>query len=251
MKTQHENIDIVVIVEANSEKYVIIIEDKIDAPLHNDLKEYRRRVESAFGFKKDDEHIIPIVVKTGESAFLETLQKAHKAKYAIVEREDLLKFFKENEHLIQHPFLIDFRDSLQSMQDKVMSYRSLPIEQWTPNVDEDRSKDKSKDKMKRDYSGWYGFCRALYQRQDCPFKEWHEVSRRFNRTFISCEGKSHTDICNIIPACKRIFWHIESESKTLCLRIEMVDAGTKPKLSKEEQAEKKSNNNRCERPLKS
>ena len=117
---QDNNIDVLCIING---KYAILIEDKTGTKNHsNQLVRYLEDIKKR-SYKEED--IIPIYFKTEDQGdYSDVLDKGYK----LFLRSDFIDTL--NSYAGSNSILLDYRNYLQSISDKVESYKSLPIEQW-------------------------------------------------------------------------------------------------------------------------
>ncbi len=121
IQQQEEKID--VLCNINEKEYAILIEDKTNTRDHdNQLEIYFDKVKK-MGFR---EGIIPIYFKTGDQANYDDVRSKG---YKPFLRKDFLKIL--NNYNGNNIILTNYRDFLQSIQNKVDSYSSLKLIEWT------------------------------------------------------------------------------------------------------------------------
>lgn len=120
VKKQDNNIDVLCII---NEIYPILIEDKTGTKHHsNQLSRY---LEDIKGRNFDEDNIIPIYFKTEDQASYSNVEKNG---YQPFLREDFLSIL--NGYKGTNAILVDYRDHLQSITDKVESYKSIELSKW-------------------------------------------------------------------------------------------------------------------------
>lgn len=138
VRKQDNNIDVFCII---NKKYPIIIEDKIGSKSHsNQLARYLKDVKGR-GF--DENNIIPIYFKTEDQCDYSSIKKNG---YHPLLREEIIDIL--NKYNGANAILLDYRDHLQSITDKVESYKSKEITGW-------------------DRYSWVGFYRELQKQLGC------------------------------------------------------------------------------------
>lgn len=117
---QDNNIDVLCIING---KYAILIEDKTGTKNHsNQLVRYLEEVKKR-NFKEKD--ILPIYFKTeDQDDYTDVLA----AGYKLFLRANFIDTL--NSYAGSNAILTDYRDYLQSISDKVGSYKRLPLGQW-------------------------------------------------------------------------------------------------------------------------
>ena len=120
VRKQDKNIDVLCII---NNAYPIIIEDKTGTKNHsNQLSRYLEDVKGR-GF--EEKNIIPIYFKTEDQS---SYADVGKNGYRPFLREDILSIL--NGYDGTNAILIDYRNYLQSISDKVESYKSKEIHKW-------------------------------------------------------------------------------------------------------------------------
>lgn len=121
IKKQDKQIDVLCIL---NNKFALIIEDKTNTTNHSDqLNKYYNDVSQRGMYLKED--IIPIYFKTGDQCSYENIEDKG---YKVFHRIDFLKVL--NEYNGSNQILLDYREHLQSIQDRIVSYKTLPIKKW-------------------------------------------------------------------------------------------------------------------------
>lgn len=117
---QENNIDVLCVING---MYAILIEDKTGTKNHsNQLARYLEDVKKR-EYKEED--ILPIYFKTEDQGdYSDVLDNGYK----LFLRPDFLDTL--NSYTGSNSILLDYRDYLQSISDKVESYKSLPIDKW-------------------------------------------------------------------------------------------------------------------------
>ena len=120
IRKQDKNIDVLCIV---NKKYIVIIEDKTGTKNHsNQLQRYLDEIK---GRKYEDENIIPIYFKTeDQSDYWDVLANG----YEVFHRSDFLEVL--NSYTGRNSILIDYREQLQSISDRVDSYLTKCLDDW-------------------------------------------------------------------------------------------------------------------------
>ncbi len=138
VRKQDHNIDVLCVI---NNIYPILIEDKTGTINHsNQLARYLKEVKNR---KFNEKNIIPIYFKTEDQ---DNYSDILKNRYQPYLREDFLKVL--NTYKGKNSILIDYRYYLQSISDKVESYKSVEISKW-------------------DWYAWVGFYIELKKRLDC------------------------------------------------------------------------------------
>jgi len=120
VRKQDNNIDVLCII---NNTYPILIEDKTGTKNHsNQLKRYFEDVKER---NFDEKNIVPIYFKTEDQA---NYSDVVKNGYQPFLRADILSIL--NEYSGKNAILVDYRGYLQSISDKVESYKSIEISKW-------------------------------------------------------------------------------------------------------------------------
>jgi hypothetical protein len=119
---QYKNIDVLCVI---NDKYVIIIEDKINTKNHSDqLKRYFNIIKKDFS-----EYIImPVYFKTGDQS---NYKNVIENGYKIYNRKYFLNVLEDKNH--KNDILKDYTDYLQNIENEVNGYATLPIDNWCRN----------------------------------------------------------------------------------------------------------------------
>ena len=148
---QKFNIDIVLKIDIDDKKYVLVIEDKTHALDYNPLDEYIKSISK----DEDFENYIPLglFIKTGDQAsYLNVTSKS----YALFLRNDFISFFEKIASIEGHnDILNDFRKRLIYSHNSVNSFASLKIKDWH-------------------WDSWKGFYNFI--QKETKFKDWKYVS---------------------------------------------------------------------------
>jgi len=135
VRKQDNNIDVLCII---NNTYPILIEDKTGTKNHSNQLE--RYLEDIKGRSFDENNIIPIYFKTEDQACYSNVVKNG---YQPFLRADFLRILNAYKGI--NAILIDYRDYLQSISDKVESYKLKELSEW-------------------DWYAWIGFYLELQKR---------------------------------------------------------------------------------------
>lgn len=120
---QWKNIDIWV--EINNDT-ILIIEDKTNTSIHdNQLDRYRAIIEEEYKGKRNIQ--LFSYVKTGNEPKV-VLEEIKKKGYNTINRSQILAVLKT--YRGNNPIVLNYRDSLQSLEDATNSYKNTPINKW-------------------------------------------------------------------------------------------------------------------------
>ncbi len=132
IKQQFENIDILFIV---NNKYVIIIEDKVDTSNHSgQLSRYKQVVLQNKAIKgiPDNDHLeedlLCIYFKTGNQSRFDEVNKRQYFEYT---RKDFLNVLKACSTLESNNILHDYLSYLQTIEDKTNSFLDNKVSDWS------------------------------------------------------------------------------------------------------------------------
>lgn len=122
VKKQYKNIDVVVVINS---KYALLIEDKVHTKNHsNQLSRYAEILKEEFS--EDD--LTLIYLKTGDQS---NYRKIEEKGYKTFKRNEFLKLLNAGkEKGIENAIFIDFLNYLTKIDDSVMSFKTLPIDEW-------------------------------------------------------------------------------------------------------------------------
>ena len=196
---QYKYIDIAVKIETPSGNYAILIEDKVHADIYNNLEKYLSLLKKDETFR-DCIDFFPILIKTGDQF---SYDKALTANFRIFLRKDFLNFLSRyKDKCSDHPMLSDFYSHITSMEKEVQSFQNKPIGLWT-----------------REWNPWKGF--YSYLSQHTPFITWNYVANASGGFLCSrMDGDSVKELSEL----GLLYWQIESNKKSLCLKIGEVYA---------------------------
>lgn len=120
VRKQDKQIDVLCIV---NEMYPILIEDKTGTKNHSG--QLVRYLEEIKGRNYDEMNLLPIYFKThDQSDYTEVIKNGFQPFL----RNDFLKVL--NQYAGTNEILLDYRHHLQTIEDQVQSYKSLPANEW-------------------------------------------------------------------------------------------------------------------------
>jgi len=185
---QFKNIDVLAIL---NKEYAIIIEDKTNTGNHsNQLKRYLKIVErEGYNIKK----IIPIYFKTyDQSNYKDVLDK----NYNLFLRKDFLNILN-NYTEIKNNIFLEFKSHLQSIEDRVNSFKKYPIEEWN-------------------WYSWIGF--------------YKEIKSNMNTDYCDCDwayvpnkGGGFLGLWWNFREKDKYTLHLQFEQEKLCFKIRVDD----------------------------
>lgn len=128
VKKQDKHIDVQCIVNGET---VILIEDKTQTVQHSgQLERYKKALLDA---GVPGTQIIPFYVQTGDQS---DFGNAKQNGYIVFLRKDFLSFFRKHENIrrkINNQILENFVSHLTIIEERVQSFRNLPLPQWEWN----------------------------------------------------------------------------------------------------------------------
>ena len=187
---QHKNIDVLCII---NDEYAILIEDKTSTSHHsNQLTRYYAQVEG-MGFEPDN--ILSIYYKTEEQSCYKTVIRS---KFQPLLRDEILTIL--NTYSGGNQILVDYREHLGKISQKVLSFKTAPIETWTKH-------------------SWIGFYLELQKRLHSG--NWRYVANP-SGGFMGFWWNRQKD-----SDCEQ---YLQLEEKTLCYKIRVDDKDRRKKL---------------------
>ncbi len=194
-------IDIAVkITPPQGKPYALLIEDKVDASLHNDLAGYLQRLlDDAHFLDCPKTHFCSLFIKTRDESLCEIEHMLSAGESKPFLRQDFLAFFAENASLCQHALVRDFLERLRGFDAEANAWMSLPVKEWG-----ERGR------------AWQGF--YTYLSHHSPLRSWFVVNNA-SGGFLAARSEFLWDICEQFPGCDCIYWQIESDKQLLCLKI--------------------------------
>lgn len=124
VQRQYKNIDVLLHVEYKSEKYAIIVEDKVYSSEHdNQLERYKKLLAKDF----INEKIVCIYYKTGFQSNYEVVEAAG---YRIFGREQILELLGQYIDKITNNIFLDYYSYWKNYDDIAKSYKRLPLVEW-------------------------------------------------------------------------------------------------------------------------
>lgn len=186
---QYLRLDLAVRIETPSGNYALLIEDKVNAEIYNDLAQYRSILEKDEHFK-NCEFILPILIKTGDQC---SYIPAESAGFKTFLRKDFLNFLAPYRQQCKSNSILDnFYSHLSAVEEEVESFRNLPIGSWQ-------------------WNSWKGFYNYLSRRS--PFIVWHYVPNK-SGGFLCSRSEEHW-----LGDLGILYWQIEHDKKRLCLKL--------------------------------
>jgi len=193
------SIDVAAAIEFAGIRIGLLIEDKVDAAVYNDIDSYCERLKSIGDFS--GLRIYPVVVRTGD----ESNVVDGKVPYYL--REDFLNLFNQFRAEVEKSQLLsDFYRHISAVESEIKSYETLSLKNWH-------------------WSSWKGFYAALQRSGKVVQDRWSAVcgnGRGFLCAFPSWDGANA-----YIDGGMVIYWQFESDLRRLALKIMEVGENKK------------------------
>lgn len=192
---QIHQVDLAVRFVAAGKKHALMIEDKVNAKLYNDIERYRKSLAKEEDYA--DREIHPIVIRTGDESSLGTDKQI--ARFV---RTDFLELFDaHNEACASSEILSDFAEHLRMSEEDVQRYIKTPVDKW-------------------DWPCWIGFYNEVQKRFSQVPLNWQYVPNG-GGGFL-CLHPVWTD--NVWVNSLVFYWQMESDKKLLALKVMEVYA---------------------------
>lgn len=186
---QSHSIDVACRVVYGTNRYGILIEDKVSADVYNNIEVYRKRLANDVQFKECE--ILPTIVRTGDE------KEVFKKQYPFFLRKDFLDLFKQNPLFEQSQILSDFHAHMQLVENRVSAWQHLPIGKW-------------------EWDAWKGFFSALQRRGNVKQNRWTTVPRPGKESFL-CAFPAWDESVRLGPFY--LYWQVESDNRNLVLKV--------------------------------
>ena len=126
VKRQVSNIDILCTI---NDEFCVLIEDKVGSVAHSDqLVRYKQFMINDHKVTYAEDKIVAIYLQTHDQSNYKTVLKDG---FYPVFRKDLLDIFENEQQALNHSDIYsNFYDYLQSIENAVQSFKSLPVEKW-------------------------------------------------------------------------------------------------------------------------
>ena len=184
-KRQKEKID--VWAEVN-DKYLIIIEDKINGGQHSDqLTRYKEIAEEKWNGNNKEKPIC-IYLKTGNESE-KSFKTAEEKGYSIFNRKDFIDLFDKFEQ-IKNNIFVDFKDRMSQIEGLTNRYKTEKINEWK-------------------YFEWQGFYKEIETKIE-------------NKGWFYVDNPNGGFLCFLLTwglYCERYPIYIQLEEKKLCFKI--------------------------------
>lgn len=165
-KRQKQKID--VWAEVN-DKYLIIIEDKIDGGQHSDqLKRYKEIAEK-WCQEHNKEKPICIYLKTGNECKA-NLEKIEEKGYSIFSRKDFIDLFNRFGQ-IKNNIFVDFKERMLQIEEITNSYKNKKISEWK-------------------YFEWQGLYQVIEEKMGIGNWEYQKAMGRFWKYWFNIDGRA-------------------------------------------------------------
>ncbi len=183
------NIDVACKVVFGSNRYGILIEDKVAADVYNDIESYKRRLASDERFKECV--ILTVIVRTGDE------KEVFGSQYPYFLRRDFLALFGHDQRFGQSQILSDFHAHMQLVENHVSAWKRTSVVDW-------------------DWDAWKGFFSELQQRGNVKQRRWSMIAKRGREAFL-CAFPAWDDSIWLGPFV--LYWQIESDRRFLVLKV--------------------------------
>ena len=134
IRRQWMGIDIIAWITTNKKKYLIVIEDKLNANQHgNQLERYKKKVENHCKeeLTKKNDKLTPVYIylKTGNDS-LRIQKRVEDEGYRYIGRMDVLKVIRKRE--VENDVFNEFKSYLEEVEEETNSYKDLSkvISSW-------------------------------------------------------------------------------------------------------------------------
>lgn len=185
IKPQDGRADIICLI---NNQIALIIEDKVGTKAHgNQLENYKAHVRKKYGHP--EENIICAYIQTGDQC---EYKKVSDAGYVRILRKDLLEILETTTNTTSD-ILTGFTEKLRKKENKVQSYKTLPLEEWEEN-------------------SWIGFYTEL--RELLGTGHWDKVPNPAGGFFGFWWGKHRMENCQV---------YLQLEKNDLCLKISVTE----------------------------
>ena len=192
---QIHQVDLAVRFTVDGKMHALMIEDKVNAKLYNDIEGYKNSLAKEEVYA--DREIHPIVIRTGDESSLGTNKRI--ARFV---RADFLELFDaHSEACANSEILSDFSEHLRMSEEDIQRYLATPIDMW-------------------DWSCWIGFYNEMQKRFSQAPLNWQYVPNG-GGGFLCLHPVWNDDIWVDSLA---FYWHMESDKKILALKVVEVYA---------------------------
>lgn len=192
---QIHQVDLAARFTVDGKKHALLIEDKVNAKLYNDIDSYKMKLAKEKDYT--DREIHPIVIRTGDESSLGTDKQI-----ASFVRADFLEMFDSHKEAItSSEILSDFAEHLRMSEEDVQRYLETPIDKWG-------------------WACWIGFYGEVQRRFDYMPLNWQYVPNGAGG--FLCLHPVWTD--DIWVESLAFYWQMESDKKHLALKVAEVYA---------------------------
>ena len=192
---QIHQVDLAVRFTVDGKNHALMIEDKVNAKLYNDIEGYKKRLSKAEEYA--DREIHPIVIRTGDASSLGTDKRV--ARFV---RSDFLELFDAHKSACGcSEILSDFAEHLRMSEEDVQRYLEMPIDKW-------------------EWSCWIGFYCEMQKHFSHTPLNWQYVPNAAGG--FLCLYPVWTD--DVWVDSFAFYWQMESDKKLLVLKIAEVYA---------------------------
>ena len=192
---QIHQVDLAVRFTVDGKKHALMIEDKVNAKLYNDIEGYKNSLAEEEAYADRDVH--PIVIRTGDESSLGTDKQI--ARFV---RTDLLDLFDAHKSACgSSEILSDFVEHLRMSEEDIQRYLNSHVKDW-------------------EWPCWIGFYNEMQKRFSQAPLNWQYVPNG-GGGFL-CLHPVWTD--DIYMDSLAFYWQMESEKKLLALKVVEVYA---------------------------
>lgn len=192
---QIHQVDLAVRFTVDGKKHALMIEDKVNAKLYNDIEGYKNSLAEEDDYA--DREIHPIVIRTGDESSLGTDKQI--ARFV---RTDLLDLFDAHKSACgSSEILSDFVEHLRMSEEDIQRYLNSHVKDW-------------------EWPCWIGFYNEMQKRFNQVPLNWQYVANAAGG--FLCLHPVWTD--DIYMDSLAFYWQMESEKKLLALKVVEVYA---------------------------
>ena len=187
---QIHRVDLAVRFTVAGQKHAVMIEDKVNAKVYNDVEVYKKSLASAEHYSGCEIH--PIVIRTGDESSLGTGRQIPRFV-----RADFLELFEVHKAACGNSeILSDFVEHLKATESDVQRYLETPIDKWN-------------------WPCWVGFYREMQKRSDKVLLDWKYVPNANGGFMCLCPEWTH----EVWVDSFAFYWHVESDKRQLVLKV--------------------------------
>ncbi|MBO7653830.1 MAG: hypothetical protein J6U40_02810 [Kiritimatiellae bacterium] len=171
-------------------KHALMIEDKVNAKVYNDIEGYKKRLAGTEHYADRDIH--PILIRTGDESSLGTDKPIPKFL-----REDFLRLLERHKSVCEgSEILSDFAEHLRASEANILRYLESTVEEWNDAC-------------------WIGFYREMQNRSDGVALNWTYVPNAKGGFWCLCPVWTN----EVWVDSFAFYWHMESDKRQLVLKV--------------------------------